>query len=478
MTAINLQSCPPDVLALWLLEHRFENNATEVASFLLQCTSTLPNVEEISAQLLGGGDDDEDETMETEETKQSNVEGSDDTNDKSEEVKQSAANPTTNTNMQQLCQPLPKFTSLPPLSLLGPRGKFTALLHTNGIIFTNPKKAEEVISIAKENVESIVWFRKPEDYKKLRGLSGKGRACRVMWCDDGAAVDGAEPTEEDWWNGIFTALCPSGSSITRVNCSLDKPSYSTTTTTTDGNVRYCFKAEGATGSTTTTEEMPFVGCYHGMNDGALFPLREGLLFFKPPLFVPRSKLASISCGRGSGNSRYVDMAIQLDSDDSMEFTNIHRDELGGLNDYIHTTLIPAMHDDVNEDGSGGGGDDDDGSSDEEVVAAEVVASDDNDSASEEEDESASDGGKRRRPSRAASESARVATRAHFTQGGAMEDDDSEDDEEDFDSGEEDGSDSGGSDSSDFGEEQFEEESLGDSGEYSDGGRDSKKARVD
>jgi hypothetical protein len=258
--------------------------------------------------------------METEETKQSNVEGSDDTNDKSEEVKQSAANPTTNTNMQQLCQPLPKFTSLPPLSLLGPRGKFTALLHTNGIIFTNPKKAEEVISIAKENVESIVWFRKPEDYKKLRGLSGKGKSLPghvVLVClkkieeeegdgnknvifrnkalgqvciqlpsyppvvgDDGAAVDGAEPTEEDWWNGIFTALCPSGCSITRVNCSLDKPSYSTTTTTTNGNVRYCFKAEGATGSTTTTEEMPFVGCYHGMNDGALFPLREGLLFFK------------------------------------------------------------------------------------------------------------------------------------------------------------------------------------------------------
>jgi hypothetical protein len=145
--------------------------------------------------------------------------------------------------------------------------------------------------------------------------------------------------------------------------------------------RYIFHSttlEGTTNSSSTTEGLPYVGCYKGFNDGALFPLREGLLFFKPPLFVHRSKLVSISCGRGSGlgggSSRYVDMIATLDDDDSddddddvetnksatktkkkkkkkkkketiLEFTNINRDELPGLNDYIHKVLIPAMKSD-------------------------------------------------------------------------------------------------------------------------------------
>ena len=141
-----------------------------------------------------------------------------------------------------------------------------------------------------------------------------------------------------------------------------------------------------------------------------------LLPFRPPLFVHRSKLASISCGRGSGTaSRYVDMAVQLDSEESIEFTNIAREELGVLNDYIHKTLIPAMQADA------------DGAESEEegAVAVEVGASDsdDYDSADEEEDNKT-----RRRPSRAASRTAREATKAHFDRG---LDEDSDDDEEDF-----------------------------------------------
>ena len=192
--------------------------------------------------------------------------------------------------------------------------------------------------------------------------------------------------------------------------------------------RYIFHSttlEGTTNSSSTTEGLPYVGCYKGFNDGALFPLREGLLFFKPPLFVHRSKLVSISCGRGSGlgggSSRYVDMIATLDDDDSddddddvetnksatktkkkkkkkkkketiLEFTNINHDELPGLNDYIHKVLIPAMKsdcDNVVDDVTGdndkntdidANSDEDDVyiDDDEDVAVATLVVGDDND----------------------------------------------------------------------------------------------------
>ena len=47
-----------------------------------------------------------------------------------------------------------------------------------------------------------------------------------------------------------------------------------------GNSGYVFQSEGEQGTASTTEGMPYVGCYYGFNDGALFPLKEGLLFFK------------------------------------------------------------------------------------------------------------------------------------------------------------------------------------------------------
>ncbi len=38
-------------------------------------------------------------------------------------------------------------------------------------------------------------------------------------------------------------------------------------------------SKSTSGFVSTTQDMPYVGCYQGFNDGTLFPLREGLLFF-------------------------------------------------------------------------------------------------------------------------------------------------------------------------------------------------------
>jgi hypothetical protein len=116
--------------------------------------------------------------------------------------------------------------------------------------------------------------------------------------------------------------------------------------------------------------------------------------------------------------------------ETMEFTNIRREENGVLNDYIHKVLVPAMQADANNAKSGG--DDhasNDNNSDVAEAVAEAVDGDDNDDDTEDED---------------------VEATGH----GVVEDDEDEEDE-DFaeDEDDTDGSDSGSDD--DEGEDEFE-----------------------
>ena len=59
----------------------------------------------------------------------------------------------------------------------------------------------------------------------------------------------------------------------------------------------------------------FLRCYRGTQEGTLYPLRSGLLFVRPMLFVPAESVNAISIGRG-GNAatRYVDIKVnRMDS---------------------------------------------------------------------------------------------------------------------------------------------------------------------
>lgn len=99
-----------------------------------------------------------------------------------------------------------------------------------------------------------------------------------------------------------------------------------------------------------------------------------LVHIRPQLFVHRSRLRSIGCGRGGefsgGGTRYVDMIISLDAPPSktldegvndvcdeeetaqnIEFNNIPRDELAPLKRYIDSVLLPAMECDAKEENS-------------------------------------------------------------------------------------------------------------------------------
>ncbi|KAL3925802.1 MAG: hypothetical protein SGILL_000150, partial [Bacillariaceae sp.] len=157
---------------------------------------------------------------------------------------------------------------------------------------------------------------------------------------------------------------------------------------------------------TTSGGMPFISCYMGVNDGVLYPLKEGLLFYKPIVFQPRSQLESIACGRGnnqssSSSSRYVDMVVQAaaaasdntkDKVETIEFTNIRREENGVLNNYIHKVLIPAMQADANNDASNSSNNNDGENGEEVEVEAEAVAVDGDDDETEDEESAADEDG--------------------------------------------------------------------------------------
>ena len=489
---IDLLTCQPDELASWLNNHRFQNNAMEVASFLLTCTSSLPNAEDISAQLMGNDAPSKEETKEEEPNRG-------DYND------EDASTFKENNNLGEASTTI----SSHEVSCINPRGRFNMSLHSNGIKLKNPKKNEEEIIITKESVENVVWFRKPEDYKSLKQVKEGSKKpipghivliclggdhdiifrkkaikqiCLQLPSYPAPSMETDEDTNaQDWNNGLKSSLLSEDKVMTRVLSTVDAPS-------SNSKGGYTFKAGvGGPGNTsTTTAGMPFVGCNRGFNNGALFPLREGLLFFKPPLFVPRSNLASISCGRGSGQSRFVDMVVQLDDDDdsTLEFTNIEREELQGLNEYIHNVLIPAMKRDASQ--GSGNNQDESSDEDEEVAMAEVVDSSADDC---ESDDSAAI--TKRKSSRAASKSARESTRAHFAALNGQEEDDDEDDSdvESFSGGEgghssdesdeESDAEMSGSEELNESEEEEEEESdeSNDDDSFEDG-RSSKKAKFD
>lgn len=59
-----------------------------------------------------------------------------------------------------------------------------------------------------------------------------------------------------------------------------------------------------------TKQRPYLKCYKGIQEGALYPLKNGLIFMKPLLFIPTEDIASITAGRGgSGSTRYIDLLV-------------------------------------------------------------------------------------------------------------------------------------------------------------------------
>lgn len=59
-----------------------------------------------------------------------------------------------------------------------------------------------------------------------------------------------------------------------------------------------------------TQQRPYLNCYKNIQEGALYPLKNGIIFLKPLLFIPTEGIASITAGRGGiGSTRYIDLLV-------------------------------------------------------------------------------------------------------------------------------------------------------------------------
>lgn len=249
-TKPDLMDCDALMLSSYLLHHRFQGDAMATASFLLEATSTLPNAEEISAQLLGNEEEEE------------------------QQAKESAASTDLGSALTNECT----------VSITAPRGKFQMTLYEQGIRFINSKN--QVLTISPQAVQQLVLFPKPED---CRTTSKKPAGDMVLLClqNDTTTLFNNKnltqvclqlptepPSETSTWLHLFCSslsLHPNKQVAIVVNPK---------TTNSNKSRQYSFQSHNEGTTSSTTAGMPFVQCYHGVNDGVLYPMQEGLLFFK------------------------------------------------------------------------------------------------------------------------------------------------------------------------------------------------------
>ena len=79
----------------------------------------------------------------------------------------------------------------------------------------------------------------------------------------------------------------------------------------------------------------FLKCNKGVQEGSLYFLSSGILFLKPALFLPAETISTITAGRaGCSTTRYIDLNIATDSGENFEFSNIEREELLSIQQYV------------------------------------------------------------------------------------------------------------------------------------------------
>jgi hypothetical protein len=180
------------------------------------------------------------------------------------------------------------------------------LLYRNGIVLTDPRDKDARIPISKARIKRFLLFRRPDDYRSMKQPSGGGGGKGalpghvVLICLGGGknnpvrkmiefkgkpmtqvcfqlpSYGGSSPTEEEWRDGLVAALLAREDGAIRIRLAMEADCVAGAD---------AFRLADEDRGTMTTGGMLFASCYRGFHNGALFPLREGLLFFRPPLFV-------------------------------------------------------------------------------------------------------------------------------------------------------------------------------------------------
>ncbi len=197
------------------------------------------------------------------------------------------------------------------VSATTPRTKLTLSAHANGIVFVSPK--DEKIVLTPEAVKHVVLFPKREEcLKKLkRSKDGNhllipGNQLLVLLNDDmitfrnkklsqiclqlpqhlSEQVDLPEsppPSEQELINVCVDNF--EEQIIQQLTSSLQlKNKFYRVYNPKHHNVEelssYTFQSDDGGANSIMQGQMPYLKCYHGVNDGVIYPLEEGLLFFK------------------------------------------------------------------------------------------------------------------------------------------------------------------------------------------------------
>ena len=192
------------------------------------------------------------------------------------------------------------------VQLINPRGRFNMSVFAVGVYFVNSKS--DAFTITKSSVSSMVTFNKPDLYQKDQSKV-KSKMCLITFSENNSSTPTfkakplknvtlqAETKDSVTYSSALTGPAPTVW-FSALSKSLSIPNSNSTPLTPNPSLY------------TSASGLPFVQCYSKVNEGFLFPMIEGLLFFKPAIFIPRGDLVSIAVGRGGGGgqaTQYVDI---------------------------------------------------------------------------------------------------------------------------------------------------------------------------
>lgn len=206
-----------------------------------------------------------------------------------------------------------------------PRTKMTLIIHQRGVVLKSPK--DEIITITPSAVKYVIVFPKREDCVKAAKTTKDGanivipgsQMLIIFKMSDESEQDDIRPSaivfRKKKLNQICLTLPQHHSDIISImdrpsqeqlrNSCIDSfedklvnltsraldlkhgvyrifnPKYSNFANIGSDSKKYIFQSDdGGSGKSIISGKMPYVKCYSGVNDGVLYPMEEGLLFFK------------------------------------------------------------------------------------------------------------------------------------------------------------------------------------------------------
>mmetsp|Transcript_16056 Transcript_16056/g.22865 ORF Transcript_16056/g.22865 Transcript_16056/m.22865 type:complete len:291 (+) Transcript_16056:34-906(+) len=276
----------PKALVNFLQEWRFKDNAVGLVHFLLQAIDQLPDVEKIAEDLNSL------RNTEKAEDGDSGIFGELQMLPSAEDVEEKVETLT--------------------ISSISPRSKLHLSIFQNGLTFTSPKG--EKIEIPSGAVNNLVFFPKREDCLMKPKLTGDGKnmiisgsQVLVIFKRDRISfrnkklsqlcfrlpdhlsqelklIDDSYSSKPELIGSCFdkfqdeiVKLISSSLSLEDRICQIHNPQYESV----ERCLSYSFQSVDSSANTKVMQgKMPFLKCFHGVNDGVIYPMEQGLLFFK------------------------------------------------------------------------------------------------------------------------------------------------------------------------------------------------------